>query len=44
MHICILELFIEIDNLPLLIVHDEKFGVDILRWNVRNLGSSTSVV
>ena len=43
-HVCILQLFIKVDNFAFLVVHNEKFRVDILRWYVGDLRSSTSVV
>lgn len=40
----ILELFLQISNLLLLVVHDDHLGVHILGWQVRDLGCSASIV
>ena len=44
MHIGILEFFFKLGNLALLFGHNDQFRINILGWDVRNLGGLTGVI
>ena len=44
MHICVFEFLLELTYLALLFVHNHKFRVDILRWQIRDLRCLTGIL
>lgn len=43
-HVGVFELFLEVEDLALLLVHDEELGVDVLRRQVGNLRGPARIV
>ena len=44
MHVCTLELLLEVLDLTLLVIHDLKLGINVLGRQVRDLRGATCVV